>query len=601
MPSQVLVVEGRLIPADGALALIGSLLGGVGPDEGGVDGSGGGGDGTSSELFTTENLARLATALRRGELSTSLVEAEEYRAEDDGPSQAEVLLDAIGEGVCLADKEGRVLWANRYFATLEESVRLQAAAVLRESAQAFARAEEGSPGRRPRRFELACAETRLWYELMVAPAPPRPTSGGDLGERASDREAADDRAALLGSDRVVGVVRDVTAAHRSEAKLRAIDRAGFEIVRMDAEAVREKSAYERLQLLEQKVVRLARDVLEYDHFAIFLIDETRERLELVISAGLPPEIQDLDLSPELDGSGISGWVAATGQAYICRDAATDERFIPGLVGARSSMTIPLQLQDRVIGIMDIESKEPEAFDEEERRFAEIFGRHLALALHMLDLLVVERSATNEVLSGRVGDELSEPLADIMVECDAVEAEGHAHPDTARHLAKIRADVASIKSRLESVSQGPRTLLGVERAMASAGDDPILAGARVLVADDEPKIRKIITAVLRARGCEVEVCETGAGAILRLEEAGESGSAYDLIISDIRMPDRNGYEVFAASRQHCPDAAVVLMTGFGYDPHHSIVRASQQGLQSVLFKPFDVERLLEEARKAMTSR
>jgi CheY-like chemotaxis protein len=220
---------------------------------------------------------------------------------------------------------------------------------------------------------------------------------------------------------------------------------------------------------------------------------------------------------------------------------------------------------------------------------------------MLDLLVVERSATNATVSGRVGDELKGPLDDICVECDAVEADGVLDPAVAAHLAKIREDVASIRSRLESVSQGPKTLLGVERALAQAGDDPLLAGSRVLVADDEPRIRKIVSAVLRARGCTVDVCESGAGAILRIEEAGASGVAYDLVVSDIRMPDRNGYEVFAASRQHCPHAAVILMTGFGYDPHHSIVRASQQGLQSVLFKPFDIERLLEEARKAMSAR
>jgi hypothetical protein len=41
-----------------------------------------------------------------------------------------------------------------------------------------------------------------------------------------------------------------------------------------------------------------------------------------------------------------------------------------------------------------------------------------------------------------------------------------------------------------------------------------------------------------------------------------------------------------------------MTGFGYDPHHSIVRASQEGLQAVLFKPFKVDQLLSEVRKAL---
>jgi DNA-binding NtrC family response regulator len=41
-----------------------------------------------------------------------------------------------------------------------------------------------------------------------------------------------------------------------------------------------------------------------------------------------------------------------------------------------------------------------------------------------------------------------------------------------------------------------------------------------------------------------------------------------------------------------------MTGFGYDPNHSIVRASQEGLQAVLFKPFKVDQLLAEIRKAL---
>jgi DNA-binding NtrC family response regulator len=41
-----------------------------------------------------------------------------------------------------------------------------------------------------------------------------------------------------------------------------------------------------------------------------------------------------------------------------------------------------------------------------------------------------------------------------------------------------------------------------------------------------------------------------------------------------------------------------MTGFGYDPNHSIVRASREGLATVLFKPFKIEQLLEEVHKAL---
>ena len=81
---------------------------------------------------------------------------------------------------------------------------------------------------------------------------------------------------------------------------------------------------------------------------------------------------------------------------------------------------------------------------------------------------------------------------------------------------------------------------------------------------------------------------------------DGDSGFDLIVSDIQMPDRNGYEVFAAARKHCPGVPVILMTGFGYDPHHSIVRASQEGLQGVLFKPFEIELLLNQVRDALTN-
>ncbi|HWL92764.1 MAG TPA: response regulator, partial [Phycisphaerae bacterium] len=71
----------------------------------------------------------------------------------------------------------------------------------------------------------------------------------------------------------------------------------------------------------------------------------------------------------------------------------------------------------------------------------------------------------------------------------------------------------------------------------------------------------------------------------------------LVLADIKMPNKSGYEVFAAARDANPTCAVILMTGFGYDPNHSIVRARKEGLNTVLFKPFKVDQLLEEARRA----
>ncbi|MEM0984527.1 MAG: response regulator [Planctomycetota bacterium] len=517
-------------------------------------------------------------------------------AMDERDEQSQVLLNAIGEGVCLAARAGRVLWGNQFFMRLPDDAREQIIEVLRSASEVFQRRGASDDQLGACKFEVCCDVGLTAYEVFVTPAPPRGVERGDLGEAAEDRQQAEDRAEVHGAERVAGVIRDVTAARRTTAKLDAIDRAGYELVRLDAEAVRGKNTFERLKLLEEKIVRLTRDVLEYDHFAIFLIDQPKNKLELVVSEGLPREISDLHLAPEITGSGTSGYVAATGESYICHDASADQTYLPGLPGGRSSLTVPLRLHDEVIGVMDVESRQPHAFSDEDRQFLEIFARHVAMALHMLDLLVVERCAVNTTVSGRVGEELSEPLDDIVSEIDCLRSEGRLNQDDS-HLARIIDDVLSIRERLRSVADGPRTLLGVERAMQDDSRDPIIAGKRVLIADDEAKIRKIIGQLLDAKGATVTVCSDGAEACRAIEEAG--AQPFDLVLSDIRMPDRNGYEVFSAAKKASTETPVILMTGFGYDPHHSIVRASQQGLQAVLFKPFEIEQMLTEVRAALT--
>jgi CheY-like chemotaxis protein len=358
---------------------------------------------------------------------------------------------------------------------------------------------------------------------------------------------------------------------------------------------------ERLKLLETKIVEYCRELLRFDHFNIRLVDERSGRLEIVMSSGLPQEANELEILPLPEGHGISGLVACTGRSYICYDTEKDKRFLPGLAGARSSLTVPLKLHDKVIGVFNIESQSVGAFSEDDRQFAEIFARYIAMALHMLNLLVVERTATNQAISGRVEGELSEPLGDILREAEWLKEVAERDPEAARHIERIRSDVDAIRRRVKNVATGPQTLLGVEGALAERRRDPVLEGRNVLVADDEASIRRIIHDVLHNRGANVLMCPSGVEAIQYLEEAAAGMRAkFDVVISDIRMPDRNGYEVYAAARKALPGVPVILMTGFGYDPHHSIVRASQDGLQSVLFKPFPVERLVEEARKAIAS-
>ncbi len=125
-----------------------------------------------------------------------------------------------------------------------------------------------------------------------------------------------------------------------------------------------------------------------------------------------------------------------------------------------------------------------------------------------------------------------------------------------------------------------------------GERRALSG-RILVADDRPFIREFLRDFLVLEGFEVDVAADGREAIEKAKE-----SHFDLVLSDIKMPERNGYEVFAAVREIDPKTSVILMTAYGYDPNHSIVRASEEGLATVLFKPFQMARVRAAIEKAL---
>ncbi len=73
---------------------------------------------------------------------------------------------------------------------------------------------------------------------------------------------------------------------------------------------------------------------------------------------------------------------------------------------------------------------------------------------------------------------------------------------------------------------------------------------------------------------------------------------NLVVTDIAMPDMDGYELFWRVSEHDPQIPVIMMTGFGYDPNHVLVRAKTDGLQDVLYKPFDTETLAELIAKRL---
>ncbi len=499
---------------------------------------------------------------------------QQFLGDAAGAETASVVLQQIGEGVAVVDAQGEVTWQNNRLNEYDQDVREQFAELCREALQLFN--ASGNPATRARRasrkFSFRCGDRH--FEMVASP-------GSTEAERFTT---------------VVGVLWDVTASRRLLDKLEAIDAAGSELMKIEADAIATLSMAERLTLLETKIVTYVHDLLEFDDFEIRLLDRETNRLDLVMAIGISPLRIGEVIFAEAEGNGISGYVAASGESYLCPHVKQDPRYREGLDNAASSLTVPLRLHDRTIGVFNIESQTTNAFDENDRQFATIFGRYIAMAMNILNLLVVERFTTNEQVARTVLGELSEPLADITARAEALREEKLADGKTRKGLDEIIEAVEKIRQRITACSSGPRTVLGAEEELHRPDPDPDMIGKRVLVADDDDEIRTSVSAILTQRGCSVISC-SGGGETIEVLRSTPRDRPFALIISDIKMPDISGYEVFRAAKEDFPDTPVILMTGFGYDPHHSIVRASQEGLQSFLFKPFKARQLVEEVKKA----
>jgi CheY-like chemotaxis protein len=347
----------------------------------------------------------------------------------------------------------------------------------------------------------------------------------------------------------------------------------------------------RLALLEEKIIRYTREVLGFDIFSMRLLDKKNNRLESVLSSGLSERSKNLEIYMAPEGNGISGYVASTGRSYICPDVTQDRRYLGGIDNAASSLTVPLLLNDQVIGTFNFESEKKAAFNEDDRQIAEIFCRYVAIALHILDLMVVERYRTTGLLADNVTQEISGPLNDILTETTSLMEEYIGQDDMRHRLQAICDSVGKIRESIKQVAQKQPGLVGSKNVKTAA--DPVLAEKRILVADDEPIIRQTISDVLCKFGCQVELACDGNEAVAKLEVG-----TYDLVLSDIKMPHRSGYDIFAIAKEKNAGLPFVFMTGFGYDPNHSVIRARQEGLSGVLYKPFKVDELLSLLREAI---
>jgi DNA-binding NtrC family response regulator len=119
----------------------------------------------------------------------------------------------------------------------------------------------------------------------------------------------------------------------------------------------------------------------------------------------------------------------------------------------------------------------------------------------------------------------------------------------------------------------------------------MAKARILVIDDERIVIDSITKILREEHIEVDATLSGRqGTEMALQKA------YDLVLTDLRMPDIGGMRVLRDIKRSKPNLPVVIITGYASVP--SAVQAIKLGAADILEKPFSPDGLVAVVRKAL---
>ncbi len=167
---------------------------------------------------------------------------------------------------------------------------------------------------------------------------------------------------------VVVVVNDVTAEYRLEEKLAAIHELGRELVLTRDE-----------DRIIETVLDAAERLLAFQFVAFMRVNEERNALCVVARRGFSVEMDSLCLP--LDGErGITVAAARSGQPIYLPDVTQDARYVESHTESRSELVVPLKVGGRVIGVLNVESEEFDAFTEADQRLLSTLADQAALAI-----------------------------------------------------------------------------------------------------------------------------------------------------------------------------------------------------------------------------
>ena len=234
-----------------------------------------------------------------------------------------------------------------------------------------------------------------------------------------------------------------------------------------------------------------------------------------------------------------------------------------------------------------------------------------------EILLRDQLATLGEVAVGLSHEINNPLAVILnqvelLERDVARLAGERDVSVEQErLDAVRREISRISEILSRLDQmvreenyetigyiGPTRMIDLRTdRRRKRAPEQALRGMRVLVVDDDLGICRTLREILQRDGCFVEVAGDGVAALSALQRL-----SFDVVLTDVVMPNMDGYELYTAIRERRPDLPVLMMTAFHYDKDHIIKRSRMAGLETVIFKkPVDPDRLRQMLIEAVAAR
>ena len=163
-----------------------------------------------------------------------------------------------------------------------------------------------------------------------------------------------------------------------------------------------------LETTLRRVAELVRKVIDYEIFAILLLNEQLQELYVRFHVGYPPKVAERVRVKV--GHGITGRAAQTRQTVLVPDVTQEDSYIEALPNVCSELAIPLIVKNRVIGVIDIEAREKGYFTEEHKRLLTLIASRMAVGIENARLHTrITRQARTLLLLNEIARELTSIL------------------------------------------------------------------------------------------------------------------------------------------------------------------------------------------------